>query len=128
MGFLRRERLVTSGRPIELNEWAYEGKWRTEGERVVLTEGRGKIRFRFSANKVNLVIHPGEIKPVKAIVRVDGQVVPQEKAGKDVKAGSLEIVEPRLYELINLGPKGEEHTVEIEFLTPGVAAYAFTFG
>lgn len=128
LGFLRRERLVTSGRPLGLNEWMFEGSWRTEGERIVLKEGTGKIRFRFSANKVNLVIHPGEIKPARAIVRLDGQVVSQEKAGKDVKAGNLEIVEPRLYELINLSPKGEEHTVEIEFLTPGAAAYAFTFG
>jgi hypothetical protein len=41
---------------------------------------------------------------------------------------TLEISEPRLYELINLGPKGEEHLLEIEFLNPGVEAYAFTFG
>jgi thiol-disulfide isomerase/thioredoxin len=128
LGFLRRERLVTSGRPLELNEWMFKGSWRTEGERIVLKEGTGKIRFRFNANKVNLVLHPGEIKPARAIVRLDGQVVPQKKAGKDVKAGNLEIVEPRLYELVNLGPKGEEHTIEIEFLTPGTAVYAFTFG
>ena len=127
LGFLRREHLVTSGRPIELNEWMTEGEWRTEGQRIFLKEGSGKIRFRFNATKVNLVIHPGST-PSQAIIRLDGQVVAPEKSGRDVNQGTLNIVEPRLYELINLGPKGEEHIVEIEFLTPGVSAYAFTFG
>ena len=116
LGFSRRERLVTSGRPLNLNEWNFEGKWRTEGERILLTESTGKIRFHFSAPKVNLVIHPGPVVG-KAIVRLDGKTV-----------NTFEINEPRMYELINLGPKGEEHIIEIEFLTPGVSAYAFTFG
>jgi thiol-disulfide isomerase/thioredoxin len=58
LGLIRRERLVTSGRPIEMNEWMYDGKWRTEGDRIVLAEGTGKIYFRFNATKVNLVLAP----------------------------------------------------------------------
>lgn|SRR3989338_1197438 len=127
LGFSRRERLITSGRPIELNEWNYDGKWRTEGERIFLTEGTGKIAFHFSATKVNIVLAPGGT-PVSAIVKLDGQPIPKEKAGKDVQGGGVLITEPRMYELIYLGPKGEEHTIEIEFLNPGVGAYAFTFG
>jgi thiol-disulfide isomerase/thioredoxin len=127
LGLIRRERLVTSGRPIELNEWMFDGKWRTEGERIVLTEGTGKILFRFNAVKVNLVITP-TIGGVQAVVKLDGRPVPAEKAGADVKNGTVMVTEPRLYELINLGGKGEEHIIEIEFLTPGAAAYAFTFG
>ncbi len=127
LGFLRRERLVTSGRPIELNEWMFEGAWRTEGERLFLKEGTGRLRFRFFATKVNLVIHPGTA-PVQAVVRLDGQPVPPGKGGVDLLNGNLLITQPRMYELINLGVTGEEHTVEIEFLTPGVAVYAFTFG
>jgi len=79
LGFLRRERLVTSGRPLKLNEWNFEGEWRTEGERIVLKEGTGKIRFHFNATKVNLVLHPGSI-PVKAVIRMDGQILPSEKS------------------------------------------------
>lgn len=127
LGFLRRQHLVTSGRPIETNEWTYEGAWRTEGERIFLVEGTGKITFRFFATKVNIVLAPGA-SPVSAVVRLDNQPVPKEKGGKDVQGSGLLINEPRMYELINLGPKGEEHTVEIEFLNPGVGAYAFTFG
>lgn len=127
LGYIRRERLVTSGRPIELNEWNYEGDWRVEGHRMVLKTAPGKIRFRFHATKVNLVIHPGAL-PASALVRLDGQPVSPEKSGKDIKSGKLDIFEPRLFELINLGPKGEEHIVEVEFLHEGVEIYAFTFG
>lgn len=127
LGLLRRERLVTSGRPIGLNEWTFDGKWRTEGERIVLAEGTGKIAFRFNATKVYLVMQP-TAGGVQCVVKLDGQVVPTDKAGADVKNGAIMVTEPRMYELINLGARGSEHIVEIEFLNPGVAAYAFTFG
>jgi len=127
LGLLRRERLVTSGRPIEMNEWMFDGKWRTEGDRIVLAEGTGKILFRFNATKVNLVMTP-TAGGVQAVVKIDGVVVPQPQAGADVKNGTVMITEPRMYELINLGTQGSEHIIEIEFLNPGAAAYAFTFG
>ena len=127
LGLIRRERLVTSGRPIEMNEWMYDGKWRTEGNRIVLVEGTGKLYFRFNATKVNLVLAP-TAAGVQAVVKLDGQSVPADKAGADVKNGTVMITEPRMYELINLGPQGSEHIIEIEFLNPGAAAYAFTFG
>lgn len=127
LGLLRRERLVTSGRPIEINEWMYDGKWRTEGDRIVLAEGTGKIYFRFNAAKVNLVMAP-TAGGVQAVVKIDGAPVPQPQAGADVKNGTVMITEPRMYELINLGAQGAEHVIEIEFLNPGAAAYAFTFG
>jgi thiol-disulfide isomerase/thioredoxin len=127
LGLLRRERLVTSGRPIEMNEWMYDGKWRTEGDRIVLSEGTGKLYFRFNATKVNLVLAP-TAGGVQAVVKLDGQPVPADKAGADMKNGTVMITEPRMYELINLGVQGSEHIIEIEFLTPGAAAYAFTFG
>lgn len=127
LGFSRRDRLITSGRPLQLNEWNLEGKWGVQSERITLKEGSGKIRFRFKARKVNLVMHPGAA-PGKALIRLDGQPVSPQKAGRDVKDSFVNIAEPRLYEIVNSGPKAEEHTVEIEILTPGVAAYAFTFG
>jgi thiol-disulfide isomerase/thioredoxin len=127
LGLLRRERLVTSGRPIELNEWMYDGKWRTEGDRIVLSEGTGKIYFRFNATKVNLVMAP-TAGGVQVVIKIDGQPLAPDKGGADVKNGTIMVTEPRMYELINLGTQGSEHVIEIEFLNPGAAAYAFTFG
>ena len=127
LGAARRQGLVTPDKNLSLNEWTYEGKWKDSIDFIELSAPHGKIRYHFKSNKVNLVVHPGSL-PAKMSVRLDGQVVKDNQAGSDVKSGNVEVGEPRLYQLINLGPKEEEHIVEIEFLTPGIQAYAFTFG
>jgi hypothetical protein len=61
-------------------------------------------------------------------VRIDGQP-PGAAAGGDVSAdGSGQVGEHRLYQLIRQRGDVRERTFEIEFLDPGVHAYAFTFG
>jgi hypothetical protein len=52
-----------------------------------------------------------------------------EDHGTDVSpAGDGTVTSQRLYQLLRQrGPIGDR-TIEIEFLNPGVAAYAFTFG
>jgi hypothetical protein len=42
--------------------------------------------------------------------------------------GNGAVPEPRLYQLIRQRGAVTEHTFEITFLDPGVAAYVFTFG
>ena len=127
LGAERRQRFVSSSTNLALNEWTYNGQWKEETDAIELVEPHGKILYHFKSNKVNLVVHPGS-ELAKMIVRLDGQLLPDNKAGSDVKNGNVEAAYPRLYQLINLGPKEEEHTVEIEFLTPGVQVYTFTFG
>ncbi len=66
-------------------------------------------------------------KPVRFKVLVDGKA-PGEDHGVDVDAnGNGTVTEDRLYQLVR------QHAVkssvfEIEFLDPGVEAFAFTFG
>lgn len=127
LGTERRQRFVSPTKNISLNEWTYDGKWKDLPNSIELQETHGKIRYHFKSNKVNLVVHPGS-ESAKMILRLDGQLLSDDKAGSDVKNGNVEAVVPRLYQLINLGPKEEDHTVEIEFLTPGVQVYTFTFG
>ncbi|MGC1305057.1 MAG: hypothetical protein WA840_22025 [Caulobacteraceae bacterium] len=44
-------------------------------------------------------------------------------------AGGAGVVEQqRLYQLVRQAGPARDHTFEIEFLDPGVEAYAFTFG
>jgi len=38
------------------------------------------------------------------------------------------VTEQRLYQLVRQKGKVKDHTFSIEFLDPGVEAYAFTFG
>ena len=61
-------------------------------------------------------------------VTIDG-AAPGDSHGADVDAdGEGVVTEQRLYQLVRQsGPIGD-HTFEIQFLDPGVQAYAFTFG
>jgi hypothetical protein len=61
-------------------------------------------------------------------VSIDG-APPGEAAGTDVDPdGSGELIEPRMYQLIRQRRPITDCLFEIEFLDPGAAVYAFTFG
>ncbi|WP_367345007.1 cytochrome c biogenesis protein DipZ [Stenotrophomonas bentonitica] len=114
---------------LALNQWALAGNWTVGDEDAQLQRAGGRIAFRFHARDLHLVLAPGEDgKAVRFRVRVDGQA-PGAAAGGDVGAdGSGEVKEHRLYQLIRQDGDVGERTFEIEFLDPGVHAYAFTFG
>jgi hypothetical protein len=98
--------------PAELpqNALAYGGRWRVEGERIVA--GRdARLRLHFVAQNVYLVL--GGRGAVQ--VRVDG------KPQKTVRVDAY-----RLYTL-RAGRKVDDALLELRF-SPGVRAYAFTFG
>ncbi|WP_102946527.1 cytochrome c biogenesis protein DipZ [Stenotrophomonas sp. VV52] len=114
---------------LALNQWALAGNWTVGDEDAQLQRAGGRIAFRFHARDLHLVLAPGEDgKPVRYRVRVDGQA-PGAAAGGDVDAdGGGVVKEHRLYQLIRQDGDVGERTFEIEFLDPGVHAYAFTFG
>ncbi|HBS62057.1 MAG TPA: cytochrome C biogenesis protein, partial [Stenotrophomonas sp.] len=114
---------------LALNEWALGGRWTVGDEDVQLAQAGGRIAFRFHARDLHLVLAPAQDgKPVRYRVRLDGQP-PGAAAGGDVSAdGSGQVGEHRLYQLIRQSGDVRERTFEIEFLDPGVHAYAFTFG
>jgi thiol-disulfide isomerase/thioredoxin len=98
--------------PLSLPEssFAYGGRWRVEGERIVAAGRDASLLLRFRAGEVHLVLggrgrvevdFPGQNRIVR--VRRD-----------------------RLYTLLTL-PGVREGLLTLRF-TPGLAAYAFTFG
>ncbi|MGX9191061.1 cytochrome c biogenesis protein DipZ [Stenotrophomonas sp. Ker107b] len=111
------------------NQWALAGRWTVGNEDARLETRGGRIAFRFHARDLHLVLAPGEDgKPVRFRVRIDGQA-PGAAAGGDISAdGEGRVDENRLYQLIRQSGAVQERTFEIEFLDPGVHAYAFTFG
>ena len=123
LGWLRLERYVGSPitpdreaayafpRAIPLNDLAYAGRWQVERERVVA--GRGaRLRLHFLAQDVYLVLSGrGRLQ-----VLVGGRPV------KTLRVSGLS----RLYTLLRY-PGLSEGALELRF-TPGIAAYAFTFG
>jgi cytochrome c biogenesis protein CcdA/thiol-disulfide isomerase/thioredoxin len=107
------ERLVLyrAPHPLTLHTLAYEGFWTVKRQRIV--SGRlARLRLHFLAKNVYLVLSgSGRLQ-----VLVDGKHV------KTIKVGGLS----RLYTLVQF-PELREADLELRF-TPGISAYAFTFG
>src|SRR3984885_12587969 len=114
---------------LSLNQWALSGTWKVDPESAVLKGSSGKIVFRFHARDLHLVLGPAtDGKPVRFKVTVDG-TPPGEDHGSDTDANGPGTVQGhRLYQLIRQKGSVEDRTFEIEFLDPGVQAFAFTFG
>lgn len=114
---------------LALSQWALGGRWRVDEEYAQLQQAGGRIAFRFHARDLHLVLAPPVAgQPVRFKVRIDGQA-PGAMAGDDVTAdGDGQVDGNRLYQLIRQDGEVKQRTFEIEFLDPGVRAYAFTFG
>jgi cytochrome c biogenesis protein CcdA/thiol-disulfide isomerase/thioredoxin len=122
-------RVYTPQPGLSLNQWALAGSWKVGEESAVLQTSPGRIVFRFHARDLHLVLGTTkEGKPVRFTVKLDG-TAPGEDHGADADGGGTGTVQGhRLYQLIRQKGPVEDRTFEIEFLDPGVQAFAFTFG
>ena len=113
----------------KLNHWTLSGDWVVGTEAITLRSPGGKIRYRFHARDLHLVMGPAAAgAPVRFRVRLDGEV-PGAGHGLDLDPqGTGQVTEPRLYQLIRQPPPIVDRAFEIEFLDPGVEAFVFTFG
>ena len=97
-------------RELAVNEFAYAGQMTVEEQRFVAGLG-ARLRIHFQAQVVHLVL--GGEGPVE--VFLDGQ-----------KQNTVQVDGSRLYTLLEL-PRVQVGQLELRF-SPGVSAYAFTFG
>jgi thiol-disulfide isomerase/thioredoxin len=95
---------------LDLDTFAYAGRWTVEGERII-SGSDARLRLHFTARNVHLVL--GGRGTVK--VKLDGK-----------EAGTVSVAAERLYTLVSL-PRPRNGLLELRF-SPGLAAYAFTFG
>jgi len=114
---------------LRLNEWALSGDWTVIKETAVLNKANGGIAYRFHARDLHLVMGPAAPgTPVQFRVVIDGQP-PGAAHGIDVdEQGYGTVTEQRLYQLIRQPKPIADRQFQIEFLGPGVEAFAFTFG
>jgi cytochrome c biogenesis protein CcdA/thiol-disulfide isomerase/thioredoxin len=114
---------------LDLNQWALTGKWKDESQIATLLTPSGGIVYRFHARDLHLVLGPGsDGKPIRFRVTLDGKP-PGADHGMDTDAdGYGTVTESRLYQLIRQQGAVRDRVFRIEFLTPGVQAFAFTFG
>jgi hypothetical protein len=104
-------RLYQLPRSLPQDALAFGGVWRVEAERAIAGKG-ARLRLHFGARNVFLVLSGhGRLE-----VRLDG------KHQKTIRVGGLS----RLYTLLRL-PSLRSGQLELRF-TPGISAYAFTFG
>lgn len=139
VGYKRRENFVSPQQArdeaamftvparLDRNQWGLAGDWTISPEHAALNRAGGSIRFRFHARDLHLVLAPAaDGEPVRFRVTIDG-AAPGEAHGMDIDAEGRGVVrEQRLYQLVRGGTG--DRTFEIEFLDPGVEAFAFTFG
>jgi cytochrome c biogenesis protein CcdA/thiol-disulfide isomerase/thioredoxin len=95
---------------ITKDSFAYAGEWTVEGQRIVAGED-ARLRLKFLARNVYLVLTgQGTV-----IVSVDGKL-----------QRAIHVDRDRLYTLFTQ-EQSRDRTLDLRF-TPGLAAYAFTFG
>jgi cytochrome c biogenesis protein CcdA/thiol-disulfide isomerase/thioredoxin len=109
---LRTDRVAAYRFPASLTQdsYAYAGKWKVEGERIV-AEDNARLRLHFQARTVHLVLTGRGFVAVK----VNGKTQPTVRVDGD-----------RLYTLVTQN-SAADGVLELSF-TQGLAAYAFTFG
>ena len=114
---------------LDLDQWGLSGSWSVGAESAVLRAAPGRIVFRFHSRDLHLVLGPTKDgRPVRFRVKLDG-IAPGDNCGSDsAPDGTGEVREPRLYQLIRQKNQIRDRTFEIEFLDPGVQAFAFMFG
>jgi thiol-disulfide isomerase/thioredoxin len=114
---------------LKPNQWALSGDWTSSPQYIGLNKASGRIAYRFHARDLHLVMGPASPgASVRFRVRIDGQP-PRADHGIDVdQQGNGTVTEPRLYQLIRQQKPDSDRQFEIEFLDPGVQAFAFTFG
>jgi hypothetical protein len=114
---------------LRLNHWALAGDWTITKQASTLNKAGGKIAYRFHARDLHLVMGPAARgASVRFRVLIDGKP-PLAAHGTDVDAqGHGTVTGQRLYQLIRQPKPIADRSFEIEFLDPGVEAFAFTFG
>jgi thiol-disulfide isomerase/thioredoxin len=114
---------------LRLNEWALSGDWTVTNQATALNKPNGVIAYRFHARDLHLVMGPATPgTSVKFRVLIDGKP-PGTAHGLDTdEQGYGTVTEQRLYQLIRQPKPIADRQFEIEFLSPGVETFAFTFG
>ncbi|MGA8694608.1 MAG: cytochrome c biogenesis protein DipZ [Xanthobacteraceae bacterium] len=113
----------------QLNHWSLSGNWTIKSEDATLNKEGGRIIYRFNARDLHLVLGPAaDGRSIRFRVTLDGEA-PGADHGTDADANGQGVVnEQRLYQLVRQNGAVSDRMFEIEFLDPGVQAYAFTFG
>jgi len=102
------------------------GDWQDQGE-YIESGANAQLKLPFQAQQVFLVLTPPTDQAV-VTVYLDDKLVTADQAGTDVVNGQIIFSGAKLYHLLKLSDHNQPHTIKLDFATPGVQAFAFTFG
>jgi len=124
-----KPRVYAAPARLKLNHWALSGDWTLEKGASVLNKPNGRIGYRFHARDLHLVMAPvTRGASIRFRVLIEGKP-PGAAHGSDVdEQGNGTVTDQRTYQLIRQPKPIVDKQFEIEFLDPGVGAFAFTFG
>ena len=111
---------------LKTSHFALSGTWNV-GDEAATAVGDAAIHASVVGKDVYLVLSPpsgGRSGTVR--VELDGRPIAPGRAGADVHGDTVRVDRQRLYHLVS-APKGEHHRLTLR-VSPGVGAYAFTFG
>ncbi len=101
---------------IPLHSFSLGGQWQITADNAIAGPN-AILNYHFLASKVYLVLRPAANSPSLVNVYIDNKLSSQINVDSD-----------RLYTLFDqIGPPSE-HTLKLDFLTPGTQVFAFTFG
>ena len=113
-----------------VNSFSLGDAWNITDETAIAQKG-STLNYHFFADKVFIIFRPDTTNShgeQKVRVFLDGKIIDQKSAGADVKEGFITINTDRLYNVVDLQGKTEEHILKLEFESPGIQAFTFTFG
>lgn len=111
---------------IPADSWALNGKWTIGPQRITSAQAGAALKYNFTAAKVFLVLGSRDGVPLRARILLNDKPASL-VIGDDGKKDFLEVGKHDLYTLINQDEM-KEGMVEIVAESPGLEAYAFTFG
>lgn len=108
--------VYTAPKFIPVDHWALTGTWTANAEKITAETAGASLHYNFTAGKVFLVLGTKTGQPMKVDIKVNG-----------LTYKSLTISGHKLYELVAQDDV-KNGLVEITANSPGLEAYAFTFG
>jgi thiol-disulfide isomerase/thioredoxin len=112
------------------------GEWDNRSEYLRHTrdtdDPQDLIALRYRATEVNVVMKPEDVYWMRVFVKQDGDWLPREIAGADVKYDDqgrsyVEAKSARMYNLIGQQPYGR-HDIRLIVQNRGLSVYSFSFG
>jgi peroxiredoxin len=107
------------------------GRWRIEDDGVTAKGPHDGLEIRYHARSLYAVLSLDGAKQVKVYLFQDGEPLPKEGAGSDVKFDSkgayVEVTQGRMYYLVR-SPKFTAHLLSLNPEGPGLTVHSFTFG